>query len=153
MSALELKVPPPVVALAIALLMWGVSVVTAPVPVPGVYRIAVALGLVFAGVAVRAVAQLSFLRAGTTLNPINPSNSSAFVSSGIYRFTRNPMYLGRLLQLSGWAVFLSNVLAALLLPLFVLYIGRFQIQPEERALSARFGRAYAEYKQGVRRWL
>jgi protein-S-isoprenylcysteine O-methyltransferase Ste14 len=75
------------------------------------------------------------------------------VSGGIYRFTRNPMYLGRLLQLAGWAVFLSNALAALLLPVYVLYINRFQVQPEERALLERFGSEYAAYQQRVRRWL
>ena len=133
--------------------MWAVAAATPALPLPTVHRIAGALALVLAGFSVRATAQLSFLRARTTINPISPSNTSALVSGGIYRFTRNPMYLGRLLQLAGWAVFLSNALAALLLPVYVLYINRFQVQPEERALLERFGSEYAAYQRRVRRWL
>ncbi|MED5617637.1 methyltransferase family protein [Ideonella sp. BN130291] len=118
MSALELKVPPPVVALVLALLMWVVAAVTPNLALPAVYRVAGALALFVAGFAVRAIAQLSLVRARTTINPLNPSGSSALVSGGIYRYTRNPMYLGRLLQLAGWAVFLSNALAALLVPVY-----------------------------------
>jgi protein-S-isoprenylcysteine O-methyltransferase Ste14 len=63
------------------------------------------------------------------------------------------MYLGLLVTLMGWAVFLSNPLAWLAAPLFVLYINRFQINPEERVLSALFGAEYSDYKEKVRRWL
>ena len=63
------------------------------------------------------------------------------------------MYLGMLSVLTGWAVFLSHSLPFLLLPLFVLYMTRFQIVPEERALSAHFGDEYSSYMQSVRRWL
>ncbi|MED5618902.1 methyltransferase family protein [Ideonella sp. BN130291] len=153
MSALELKVPPPVVALVIALFMWVVAAVTPNLALPAVYRVAGTLALFVAGFAVRAIAQLSFVRARTTINPLSPSGSSALVSAGIYRYTRNPMYLGRLLQLAGWAVFLSNALAALLVPVYVLYINRFQVRPEERALLERFGSQYAAYQQKVPRWL
>jgi protein-S-isoprenylcysteine O-methyltransferase Ste14 len=153
MRSLELKVPPPIVALVVALLMWAVAAATPALGWSAASRISGAVALLLAGFAVRAAAQLALLRARTTINPINPSNTSALVSGGIYRFTRNPMYLGRLLQLAGWAVFLSNVLATVLLPAYVLYITRFQIQPEERALLERFGEEYAAYQQGVRRWL
>jgi protein-S-isoprenylcysteine O-methyltransferase Ste14 len=63
------------------------------------------------------------------------------------------MYLGFLFALLGWAVFLANWASALLLPAFVAYMSRFQIQPEERALAERFGPAYLAYSQSVRRWL
>ena len=75
------------------------------------------------------------------------------VTWGVYALSRNPMYLGGLIMLLGWAVFLSNALAFLLLPGYVLYINRFQIAPEERALTALFGQQYAAYQVRVRRWL
>ncbi len=87
------------------------------------------------------------------MNPIKPGAASSLVSSGVYRFTRNPMYLGLSVTLLGWAMFLSNPLALLAVPLFVLYINRFQIDPEERVLSSLFGAEYAAYKEKVRRWL
>jgi protein-S-isoprenylcysteine O-methyltransferase Ste14 len=95
----------------------------------------------------------SFRRAGTTFNPLKPEATSSLVVSGVYAFTRNPMYLGFLFVLVGWAVFLSNALAFLLLLLFVLYMNRFQIQPEERVLTARFGQEFLAYKSRVRRWI
>jgi protein-S-isoprenylcysteine O-methyltransferase Ste14 len=79
--------------------------------------------------------------------------ASALVTGGVYRLTRNPMYLGLLLDLLAWAVFLWAPLALAVLPIFVLYIHRFQIVSEERALSSLFGSEYADYKQLVRRWL
>lgn len=72
---------------------------------------------------------------------------------GVYCFSRNPMYLGFLLALAGWIVYLSNVLAALLLPAFVAYMNRFQIKPEERALLTKFGPSFAHYMAAVPRWL
>ena len=63
------------------------------------------------------------------------------------------MYLGFVLGLAAWALFLGNPVAALIVPAFVLYMNRFQIEPEERALEARFGAAYAAYRRAVRRWL
>jgi protein-S-isoprenylcysteine O-methyltransferase Ste14 len=87
------------------------------------------------------------------MNPIKASAASSLVTSGVYRYTRNPMYLGLSVTLMAWAVFLSNLLALVAVPLFVLYISRFQISPEERVLSSLFGAEYAAYKEKVRRWL
>jgi protein-S-isoprenylcysteine O-methyltransferase Ste14 len=84
---------------------------------------------------------------------MNPGASSSLVIRGVYTLTRNPMYLGFLLVLVGWAVFLSNTLAFLLLPVFILYMNRFQITPEERALASLFGQEFVVYKSRVRRWL
>lgn len=105
------------------------------------------------GVCVALLGVASFRRARTTVNPLKPEKASALVMSGIYRYTRNPMYLGLLLALLGWAFFLSNALAFLSLPAFILYMNRFQIAPEERVLAARFGQEFAAYLSKVRRWL
>jgi protein-S-isoprenylcysteine O-methyltransferase Ste14 len=78
--------------------------------------------------------------------------ASSLVVTGIYRHTRNPMYLGGLVMLSGWALFLATLSACLFLPLFVAYLTRFQIIPEEKVLRARFGTEFDDYVKRVRRW-
>jgi len=105
------------------------------------------------GVAFSATGILSFRRVRTTVNPTRPDEASVLVSTGIYRVTRNPMYVGLLLVLVAWAVFLASAWALLGVAGFVLYMNRFQIAPEERALSRLFGSEYASYKARVRRWL
>jgi protein-S-isoprenylcysteine O-methyltransferase Ste14 len=133
--------------------MWLVSSLVAPLEMPFGLRVGVALALALVGLGFSVAGVASFRRARTTINPTKPSTASSLVSGGVYRITRNPMYLGLLLVLLGWAVSLSNPLALLLVPVFVLYINRFQINPEERALSSLFGREYAAYKKRVCRWL
>jgi protein-S-isoprenylcysteine O-methyltransferase Ste14 len=153
MHVLELKVPPVAVVLAAAALMWFVAWA---VPAFGFLLPArdwVAMSFALVGAVTSALGVVSFRRAGTTVNPMKPDSSSSLVASGIYRLTRNPMYLGFLLVLLGWAIFLSSVLAFLFLPAFILYMNRFQIEPEERALAALFGQAFAAYKARARRWL
>jgi len=151
--SLELKIPPPAVALCFAILMWLVSWLMRPMQVPFDVRLGVALLLGVAGQVISVGGMIAFRRAKTTINPFKPAAASSLVSEGVYRYTRNPMYAGLLLTLIGWAAFLSNPLALLLLPLFVLYINRFQIDPEERVLSSLFGAEYSDYKNRVRRWL
>jgi protein-S-isoprenylcysteine O-methyltransferase Ste14 len=150
---LELKVPPVLVVLATALSMWlgAWAVPGLRFPLPG-HR-AFAVGLAAVGSVVCLVGVAAFKRARTTVNPTTPSASSTLVRSGIYRFTRNPMYLGFGLVLLAWAIFLSNALALCLVPAFVVYMNRYQIQPEERALAHRFGPDFVAYASRVRRWL
>ena len=153
MSALERKIPPPLVALFLAILMWLTPALAGSFGISQELRRGVALALFCLGLSIAASGIVAFRRARTTVNPIKVSSASALVSGGIYRFTRNPMYLGLLLQLLAWAIFLSNPLALLWLPVFVSYITLFQIMPEERALTSLFGSEYSAYKQSVRRWL
>ena len=153
MRFLELKIPPPLVTLCFAFLMWLVSSASTPFAVPYPLRLSVALVLVFVGVSAGLAGVVSFRRAKTTVNPLKPAAASSLVNSGIYRMTRNPMYLGMLLQLLGWAVYLSNAVAFLFVPLYVLYLNRFQIAPEEQALFALFGADFTAYKDKVRRWI
>ena len=153
MGWLELKIPPPVVALAFGLLMWLASSLAAPVTVPPGYGIGVAAVLASIGVLIDVVSLITFWRARTTINPIKPGKTSALVTGGVYRFSRNPMYLGLLLFLFAWAVYLSSWPALMVVPLFVIYINRFQIRPEERVMLSRFGSEYTSYQARVRRWL
>ena len=150
--ALDLKIPPGVLVLIIALLMWLVSafVPTFDVQIPFQPKIAwlfVLFGLVIVGLGV-----VEFRRAKTTVNPLKPGSSSALVTRGVYQRTRNPMYLGFLLLLVGVAIATANLLAFLFLPVFVLYMNEFQIKPEERALAANFRDEFEKYSYRVRRW-
>jgi protein-S-isoprenylcysteine O-methyltransferase Ste14 len=153
MSALELKVPPIALVLATALVMWLTSLAVPSFGVPAIARISASLVLIAVGVLIALAGVASFRRARTTVNPTKPTSTSSLVSVGVYSVTRNPMYLGFLLVLLGWAVFLSNALAFVVAAAFVLYMNRFQIAPEERALSAMFGAEFSAYKAKVRRWL
>ena len=95
----------------------------------------------------------SFRQAQTTVNPLKPDTATALVTSGVYGYTRNPMYLGMLAVLLAWAVFLASPAALAGVLGFWWYIGRFQIRPEERALAALFGSSFSDYTSRVRRWL
>ena len=106
-----------------------------------------------AGLAIGTIAFFQVRRAGTTVNPRKPHEASALVTSGVYRFSRNPMYLADVLLLAAWAAWLASAAALIGLPLFIVYLNRYQIELEERALQARFGAAYAAYRATVRRWL
>jgi len=153
MRTLEHRIPPPVVAVLIATAMWGVSTLRPHLPlVPVVRQLAVA-ALVVAGVGFDLLGLVTFRRAKTTINPLQPGKAAALVTAGVYRITRNPMYVGLALLLAAWAVHLSSLWPFLGPVLFVLYISRFQIVPEERVLRSMFGEAYATYAARVRRWL
>ncbi|MDB5999990.1 MAG: protein-S-isoprenylcysteine methyltransferase [Rhizobacter sp.] len=153
MNSLELKVPPPVVAAVIALAMWLVSSMTPPFDAPHWLRILLAVAIALIGGAFSIAGARAFRKARTTVNPMKPDAATSLVSSGVYRITRNPMYVGLLILLVGWSVFLSSVWALIGPLAFFVYIDRLQIVPEERALARLFGDEYAAYKTRVRRWL
>ena len=153
MQWLELKIPPLLALLVIAGAMLGVAYSAPGLSFTLAGSSAIALVLVALGGAVTIAGVIAFRDKRTTINPLTPNASSSVVSSGVYRVSRNPMYLGFLLALAGWAVYLSNAGAALLLPAFVAYMTQYQIRPEERALLAKFGSEYAQYASRVRRWL
>ncbi|MEO8159904.1 MAG: isoprenylcysteine carboxylmethyltransferase family protein [Arenimonas sp.] len=106
-----------------------------------------------AGIALDLSGLLVFRNARTTLNPLAPGDSTSIVQSGPYRFSRNPMYLGMALILLGFCAYLASPLSLLAVVVFVAYITRFQIIPEERLLLAKFAEAYAQYARTVRRWI
>jgi protein-S-isoprenylcysteine O-methyltransferase Ste14 len=153
MQAFELKIPPPLVALLVAIAMWSAASFVPLLELPPMVRKSVAIAIALAGAAFDIAGALSFRRARTTINPMKPHSTTVLVNSGVYRVTRNPMYVGLLFILLSWAVFLSSAWALLGPLAFYLYIGRFQIAPEERVLSELFGNKYAAYKAEVRRWL
>ena len=153
MGRLELKVPPALVLVVAALAIRGLAMLApwASFPLPGARWIAVAL--IVTGVAVAGLGAIEFGRQRTTLDPMHPDKARSLVTSGVFRLSRNPMYLGFLLALLGGVAWAANALALLPVLAFVLYLTRFQIIPEERWMQRQFGDAYALYRSRTRRWL
>jgi protein-S-isoprenylcysteine O-methyltransferase Ste14 len=137
--------------------MWLVAKVMPTASYLTIYPIAVnylAVGLLcLFGVLFVIAGVVSFRGAKTTVNPLQPELASTLVTSGVYRFTRNPMYLGFGLMLLAWCVQLESLWSMSLLVVYVFYLQRFQIQAEENALALLFEEEFIQYKKRVRRWL
>lgn len=147
------KIPPPVILLLSGAIMWAVAHSGFAYPVAIPFALPLAVLLAAAGIAVAAAAIRRFRKVETTVNPLQPDAATALVDHGIFTRTRNPMYLGLLLVLSGWGVWLQSLANIVVLAGFVFFITEFQIKPEERALQKVFGQAYADYVARVRRWI
>lgn len=133
--------------------MWLIARAAPELASPFARHVQIAAGLAVIGVVTVVLGALQFHRARTTLTPLNPGAASALVVSGIYRYTRNPMYVGIAIVLLSWAIYLSHPLSVLGVVAFVAYIHRFQILPEEKALRALFPGAFEAYARQVRRWI
>ena len=153
MHSLHHKIPPPVVGALVAAAMWGVSTLGPQLPLAALPKYVLVAVLVVAGLSFDALGILAFRRARTTINPLKPQRASSMVTGGVYRVTRNPMYMGMALLLLAWAVHLCALLPFAGLLIYLLYITQFQIKPEERVLRGIFGDEYTSYAARVRRWL
>lgn len=153
MHVLENKVPPPFVVVLIGAVMWMAAQIAPPLQIDSHLRLALGGTVVLSGFIFLVLGFTAFGQAQTTIDPVNLERASSLVTSGIYRLTRNPMYVGFTVVLVGWAAYLAVPWALLGSIAFVLFTTRFQIIPEERAMSSKFGQAYVEYKERVRRWL
>ena len=153
MNALEHRIPPPLVMLLTAFAMWQFARLLPRVEVDDPVRLVLAAMFLIDAVFCCLAGVYCFRRAHTTVDPLHPDKASRLVTGGIYRVSRNPMYLGFALLLLAWAVFLASPWMLLGVPAFMLYLGRFQIQPEERALEQLFGQEFRDYRARVRRWL
>lgn len=152
LSVLALKVPPLVLVALAAAAMWLLPAVAAT-PHLGPWHAWLCAALALLGAAICLAGVLAFRQARTTVDPLHPAAATSLVVRGIYRYTRNPMYLGFLVALLAWALYLAKLSAFLVLPLFVWYLSVFQIRPEEVALRERFGADFDAYAARVRRWL
>lgn len=153
MRALELKIPPAAVFLFCAAAMWLLASAFPDGEFTFRYAGFLALAIAGSGLAVALAGIVEFRRLSTTVNPIRPGEASSIVTGGIYRFTRNPMYVGLACCVLAWGLYLRNFAALLCIIIFVAYMTQFQIKPEERALQEKFGDEYTSYKSRVRRWL
>ncbi len=153
MKFLELKIPPVFLIVLCGFVMWIIAGIFPDINLSVSIRYSGLLALFLSGFVIALSGAVSFKKAATTVNPINPEKTSSLITSGIYRFTRNPMYVGFALSLTGWGIFLANLYSLSLIVVFMLYMNRFQIIPEERALESLFDEEYLAYKSCVRRWL
>ncbi|RBP48612.1 methyltransferase family protein [Arenicella xantha] len=153
---LEHRVPPPIVLLLSLLLIVLLAYVDTArhllFSAPLVNKV-IALACAIIGVTIAVLGVVSFRRAHTTVNPLRPASASQLVQFGIFRFSRNPMYLGMVFVAMGCAIWLGSVFSWLGVLLFVVFITRFQIVPEERAMQDLFGDSFTNYRRKVRRWL
>ena len=152
MRWIETRIPPPLWALLSGAGMWLLARHWPLAASAGAWRWS-GVAVIAAGLALDVWSILHFRRVGTTVNPLAPNRSTAIVESGPFARSRNPMYVGMLLWLSGWGLWLGALSPFALLPLFVLVLTKVQIIPEERVLAAKFGDAYRHYCDRVPRWL
>ena len=154
MHWLELKIPPLLVFAIAAILEW-----LSPLVLPeiasgsGLARAIVATVCVVASVVLIAAAVLEFRRSQTTVDPTSPDKASSIVESGVYNFSRNPMYLAMVLMLLALGIYLWRVGGIFVIAGFIAYITRFQIIPEERILANKFEENFKAYRRRVRRWI
>ncbi len=149
LSHIELKIPPLLLTIIFVFFSW----ISTGFDISNILRISLATLLFVAGIFVLLAGVIRFRSSETTVNPIHPENATHLVESGVFSFTRNPMYLGCFLLLIAWSIFLNSLVAVTLNFLFPVYLTLFQIKPEERALRKMFGEAYDEYCKKVPRWI
>lgn len=153
MSAFELKIPPLAATIIAGAAMWCLDRVLPGPAIASRWSVPIATLLGAAGAVFCLLGIARFRRRETTVDPFRPHNSTALVVEGIYRYSRNPMYVGFVLFLAAWGVYLQSLAALAILPGYGWFLQRFQILPEERALGKLFGAEYREYRRRVRRWL
>jgi protein-S-isoprenylcysteine O-methyltransferase Ste14 len=156
LTVLENKIPPPLVMAISAVAMWFIAANTNTAFLASLSS-SLYWALIFlifiAALAIGVGSMRSFKHAQTTINPLKPESASNLVSTGIFQYTRNPMYISLTLMLCSWGVYLQSAWAWVLVPVFIIYITRCQIIPEERAMQQLFGEEFEKYKMRVRRWL
>ena len=147
-------IPPLALFALTAAAMWLADRFMPPSELAWPFRTPLAAVIGTCGLVVGVLALLPFRRARTTVDPRRPERASRLVTGGIYRWSRNPMYLAMLLGLVSWGLWLGHAAILLAGPIFfAVYVDRRQIRPEESALAAQFGEDYERYRRAVRRWL
>ena len=152
MHQLELRLPPLPLTFIFAVLMWGINYLL-PLGFNFTGQALLASFFLFLSLLFILPAAFSFFKAKTTVDPRTPNKSNTLVISGLYKISRNPMYVGMLLCLISLSIAQGNIISLLLSFVFALYLTRFQIKPEERFLTEKFGEQYLQYCETVRRWL
>jgi protein-S-isoprenylcysteine O-methyltransferase Ste14 len=148
---LELKIPPLLVGLIFGFFIW---VIPFQFRIYNTMILSIASIILFSlGAVVSILGVLEFRKQKTTVNPMTPQESNNLVTKGVYKFTRNPMYLGFLLCLLSLGLFLGKPTSLIVTVLFVIYMNTFQIVPEENILEKKFGEEFLIYKKNARRWL
>ena len=149
---MKLKLPPVLIFVIFSILMYVLSLVLPFGDFEFFGREVLILFLLGMGALVGFISLIQFYIAKTSIDPRTPSKASDLVTNGLYKFSRNPMYVALLMVLLAWGLWLGNAFNTLLAAGFVGYLNKFQIIPEEKALSDMYGKAYKHYCTQVRRW-
>jgi len=155
-SFLENRIPPPIVLLLTLFVMFVLArfdTERAMQLAPPIINKIIALIWVISGSSVAMLGIREFKHAHTTVNPLQPRRASTLVRSGVFVISRNPMYLGMLLLTIGASSYLASLWSLFGVLFFFVYISRFQIIPEERAMRDLFGDDFNRYCLHTRRWL
>jgi protein-S-isoprenylcysteine O-methyltransferase Ste14 len=153
MNTFENRIPPPIMTAIFALIMWLLSSFVTPINMNADLQMGGIVIVTFLALSFLMSGVISFRLAKTTVNPLRPESASLLVVSGVFKISRNPMYVGFTLLLVAWCVYLSAPVLLMIVLLFTAVITRFQIIPEERAMLKLFGDEFTSYQQSVRRWL
>lgn len=150
---LKLKIPPAALFIFFTGLIWGIDRYVPNTVIDLPFQNWVAIGIFGIGVIIGLLGVLEFIRKSTTVNPHKPENTRKLVTSGVYRISRNPMYIGLLVGLLAIVIYQGNVWSLLVLPLFVWYMNEYQIKPEEDIMEEKFGEEFKRYKDSAGRWI
>ena len=147
---LNTKIPPPIVTfLCIGVIyLFESQIEYSQTDLKAISIIFLILGSIIIFLAV-----LKFIKTKTTVDPTRPHKTSNLVISGIYKITRNPMYLGMLFLIIAYALYNNNIIGCIIIPIFIFYINKFQIEPEEIEMRKKFGESFENYCKKVNRWL
>lgn len=148
-----MKIPPVIQFIAAASVAWAVSTTMPVLMFSGMVANVAASAFSLVGVVFLVSAVRLFNQRDTTINPLDPSKAERLVVDGLYKVTRNPMYIGLALLLVGWCLYLGTLAAFTGVAVFVIAMNELQIKPEERALTEKFGEQYQAYLRQVRRWV
>ncbi|MCB1948129.1 isoprenylcysteine carboxylmethyltransferase family protein [Nitrosomonas sp.] len=149
----KLLIPPALIWIVFAAAMWVLSVSVPVLLLKTEPHFVLPLILIAIGVIIITSCAVIFMCQKTTLNPMKPELTTTLIKTGLYQYSRNPIYLGFVIMLTGWGLYLNNAPGLILVVGFIYYMNRFQIEPEEESLSRIFGTEFELYKRTVRRWL
>lgn len=145
---LDTKIPPPIVTIIILSIIYLFDLNEYNLNTDIISILILFIGLIFILSAV-----IQFVNRKTTVNPTKPHKTTTLVITGTYKITRNPMYLGMLLIIISFAFYKTSIVSIILIPFFIFYINKFQIEPEELEMRKKFGKEYEDYCKKVDRWI
>ena len=146
-----IKIPPPLIVLTLIISIYFSSKKIDLINIP--LQLEISFFILSLGTLVFINPVLKFIKSKTTINPIQFEETNRLVTSGIFKYSRNPMYLGMLMIIISTSIFYLNIYSILTPFLFVFWINKFQIKREEIFLTEKFGKEYLSYKNKTRRWL
>ena len=146
-----IKIPPPLIVLVLIISIYFSSKKIDPINIP--LQLEISIFILSAGILIFVNPVLQFIKSKTTVNPIQFEEVNKLVTSGIFKYSRNPMYLGMLMIVLYTSIFYLNIYSILTPLLFILWINKFQIKREEEFLIEKFGDEYLSYKKKTRRWI